>query len=103
MQRLKLKLHATLATGIVAPWAEVRDQLNRKLRGWSAYFSYGTRTLVYRTVDNFVQAAVRHFLRRRHKLKNRGVKRLHDSVIYGELGVLRLRTVQLGPPAKAHA
>jgi RNA-directed DNA polymerase len=103
VQRLKLKLRAALATGIVSPWDQVRDQINRKLRGWSAYFSYGTRTLVYRMVDNFVQTAVRHFLRRRHKLQNRGVMRFPDSVIYGELGVLRLRTVQFGPPARAHA
>jgi hypothetical protein len=27
--------------GNVKPWAEVRDQLNAILRGWSAYFCYG--------------------------------------------------------------
>ena len=30
------------------PWEEVRDRLNQILRGWSAYFSYGTRVAAYR-------------------------------------------------------
>jgi hypothetical protein len=28
--------------------ADVRDQLNRVLRGWAAYFSQGTRLMAYR-------------------------------------------------------
>ena len=43
------------------PWPEVRDQLNRLLRGWSTYFSYGTRLMAYRAVDNYVYDRVRHF------------------------------------------
>jgi len=103
VQRLKDKLHRALAAQIVSPWDEVRDRLNYALRGWSAYFNYGTRTLAYRAVDNFVQIAVRNFLQRRHKLSGRGTRRFSDSAIYGELGVVRLRTVQLGvrPPASA--
>jgi RNA-directed DNA polymerase len=29
----------------VEPWTEVRDRLNRILRGWSNYFGYGTRLM----------------------------------------------------------
>ncbi len=42
-------------------------------------------------------ASVRHFLRRRHKVPSRGTTRFSDNVIFGELGVVRLRQVQLGP------
>ena len=32
----------------------MRDRLNRLLRGWAAYFGYGTRLMAYRAVDNHV-------------------------------------------------
>ena len=32
-------------------WEEVRNRLNQMLRGWSAYFSYGTRAAAYEAVD----------------------------------------------------
>jgi len=103
VRRLKMHVRDVLRQGIVAPWPEVRDRLNRKLRGWSSYFSHGTRTLAYRAVDDFVQTAVRNFLQRRHKVPGRGTRRFPDSRIYGELGVLRLRWQQLGRPAHACA
>jgi RNA-directed DNA polymerase len=101
VQRLKGHVRAALRTGVVAPWPEVRGRLNRQLRGWSSYFSHGTRTLAYRAVDNFVQTAVRQFLQRRHKVPGRGTRRFPASRIHGELGVLRLRWQQLGRPAHA--
>jgi RNA-directed DNA polymerase len=101
IRRLRGRIRETLRTGIVAPWPEVRDRLNRKLQGWSNYFSIGTRTMAYRIVDNFVQTAVRNFLQRRHKVPGRGTRRFSDAVVYGERGVRRLRWVQLGRPAGA--
>ncbi len=97
VSRLKQKVGDLLIPSNVGTWPEVRDRLNQILRGWSAYFSYGTRTVAYRAVDNYVYACVRHFLRRRHKVPSRGTQRFSDEVIFGELGVLRLRRVQLGP------
>jgi RNA-directed DNA polymerase len=101
VQRLKGRVREVLGSGIVAPWPEVRDHLNRVLRGWSAYFSYGTRLMAYRAIDNHVQMNVRNFLQRRHKVPGRGTRRFSDAVVFGELGVLRLRWVQLGRPAGA--
>lgn len=99
--RLRGRVREVLGDGIVAPWHEVRDRLNRVLRGWSAYFRHGTRTMAYRAVDDHVQMNVRNFLQRRHKVPGRGTRRFSDAVVYGELGVLRLRWVQLGRPAGA--
>ncbi len=59
---------------------------------------YGTRMPAYRAVDNAVHEAVRHFLVRRHKVPSRGTRRFADTVVFGELGVIRLRRVHLGPP-----
>jgi RNA-directed DNA polymerase len=99
--RVKRKVRSVLQAGIVSPWPEVRERINRLLRGWSGYFDYGTRTLAYRAVDNYVLHAVQDFLQRRHKVPGRGTRRFPDSAIFGELGVLRLREMQLGRPARA--
>jgi RNA-directed DNA polymerase len=95
--RIKAKVGDLLVRGNTEPWVEVRDRLNPILRGWSGYFNYGTRTVAYRAVDNYVYQSVRQFLRRRHKVRSRGTRRFSDEVVFGELGVLRLRRVQLGP------
>jgi RNA-directed DNA polymerase len=47
-------------------------------------------------VDSFVLTAVQNFLQRRHKVPGRGTRRFPPTLIFGALGVLRLRTVQLG-------
>jgi RNA-directed DNA polymerase len=96
VDRLKQNVGELLVPGNKGTWAEVRERLNRKLRGWAAYFSYGTRTQAYRAVDNYVYHGVRNFLRKRHKVQSRGTRRFSDEVVFGELGVLRLRHVQLG-------
>jgi RNA-directed DNA polymerase len=80
----------------VAPWPDVRDCLNRILRGWSNYFGYGTRLMAYRAVDHYVHERVRSFLRRRHKVSSRGIITFSDAIVFGKLGVLRLRDVHLG-------
>ena len=80
----------------VEPWPDVRDHLNRILRGWSNYFGYGTRLMAYRAVDNYVYERVRKFLCNRHKVASRGTTRFSDAVVFGDLGVLRLRDVHLG-------
>jgi RNA-directed DNA polymerase len=97
VSRIKEKVGDLLKPGNTGPWPKVRDRLNQVLRGWSAYFSYGTRTQAYRAVDHHVGDCVRHFLRRRHKVSSRGTRQFSDDVVFSELGVLQLRQVQLGP------
>ena len=95
--RLRQKVGDLLRPSNVGTWTEVRDRLNSILRGWSAYFSYGTRLMAYRTVEIYVLERVRHFLRRRRKVQSRGTTRFSDRAVYGDLGVLRLRHVHVGP------
>jgi RNA-directed DNA polymerase len=94
--RVKEKLRLILRRGNVSPWEEVVGALNRLLVGWAGYFSYGTRLMAYRAVDNYVDRSVRNFLRRRHKMPGRGVRRFPADVIFEELGVTRLRTLHVG-------
>ena len=97
VRRLTTKIGELLVPGNHDPWPKVCDRLNAMLRGWSAYFSYGTRLMAYRAVDNYVYETVRHFLRRRHKVQSRGTRSFPPAEIYGAYGVLRLRRVHLGP------
>jgi RNA-directed DNA polymerase len=96
--RLKAKVSDTLVPGNMGTWPDVRDRLNRLLRGWSTYFGYGTRLPAYRAVDNHVYDRVRHFLVRRHKVPSHGTRRFPRESVFGALGVFHLRRVHLGPP-----
>ena len=102
VQGLKEGIREHLRYGIIAPWPEVTVRLNRSLRGWAAYFSYGTRYMAYRAIDNYVLHAVQDFLQRRHKVPSRGTRRFTDEHIFGELGVQRLRPLHIGAPPTAN-
>jgi len=64
--------------------------VNRKLRGWSRYFSIGTLEPAYRTVDRYTEALFRQFLVRRHKVPERGNRPFSNRYLYEELGLVRL-------------
>ncbi len=95
VQRLKTKVSDLLVPGNMGAWPDVRDRLNRLLRGWTTYFGYGTRLPAYRAIDNHVYDRVRHFLVRRHKVPSHGTGRFPSEAVFGTLGVLRLRRVHL--------
>jgi RNA-directed DNA polymerase len=101
MQRFKTKVGNLLVPGNNDPWPEVRDTLNRSLRGWSNYFCYGTCRSAFRGVDRYVYERVRDFLARRHKVAGRGTHRFSCDVVYGERGLLRLERLPLNAPSGA--
>src|ERR1700704_1340419 len=88
VQRLRTKVRELLVPGNNEPWQDVRDTLNRSLRGWSNYFCHGTRRPVFRSIDHYVTERVRAFLARRHKVQGRGNRQFTFDVIHGERGVL---------------
>jgi len=88
VQRLKAKVRDLLVPGNNEPWQDVRDTLNRALRGRSNYFCHGTRRPAFRGVDFYVRERVRAFLVRRHKVAGRGNHRFSFDVLHGEHGVL---------------
>jgi RNA-directed DNA polymerase len=96
VQRAKAAVRAVLRPGNQGSWPEVVSRLNRGLRGWANYFSYGTRLMAYRAIDNYVYASTRHFLTRRHKVPTRGTRRFPAEQVFGPLGVIRLRPLHIG-------
>ncbi len=103
VQRLKRAVRAQLRPRNQGRWPDVRDRLNRTLRGWRTYFSYGSRATAYRAVDNYVYASVRHFLCRRHNVPTRGTRRFSAEQVFGPLGVVRMRPLPAGPRSCASA
>jgi RNA-directed DNA polymerase len=101
VQRIKTKIGELLTSSNKSAWPLARDKLNRLLVGWSAYFGYGTRLQAYRAIDNHVYDRVRHFLAQRHKVQGRGTQRFPRDAVFGELGVLRLRSVHIGSTPQA--
>jgi RNA-directed DNA polymerase len=91
VQRVKLKVGELLVPGNKGGWDEVRARLNRVLRGWSAYFSYGALASAYEVVDQHVYDRTRNFLRQRHKVQGRATEQFSRERIYGELAVHGLR------------
>jgi group II intron maturase len=70
----------------------------RSLLGWSNYFCLRTRRSALRSVDRYVYERVRDFLARRHKVAGRGTHRFSCEVVYGGLGLLRLKRLPLTVP-----
>ena len=89
-QRLKGKVHALMVPGNMRPWPEIRDQLNSLLGGWQAYFGYGTLSRVYSDVNWYVANRVRHFLRRRYKVRSRGSRPFSTEHVFGDRQVRKL-------------
>ena len=103
VRRVKTAVRAVLRPGNQGCWTDVVARLNRTLRGWATYFSYGTRLMAYRAIDNYVYACSRHFLVRRHKVPTRGTRRFPAEQVFGPLGVLRLRPLHIGTRSCASA
>ena len=89
--RIKQKVGELLERRNGAPWEEVCQKLNRKLRGWRQYFNCGSTSRAYKAVDEYVYDRVRNFLRRRHKVSSQGTRQFPGERVYGSLGVLRLQ------------
>lgn len=102
VQRAKDRIGLLLQRGDPRPWEEIRRPLNQFIRGWAGYFNYGTRSRVQSAVNQYVETRVRNFLRRRHKVAGRAIRRFSRQVIFDELGVLRL-TSKLGVSRPARA
>jgi RNA-directed DNA polymerase len=92
MERLRARLRQILHRGNVAPWVDVRKELNRTLRGWENYFSYGSVGRAYEAVNWAVLERARYLLRKRHRVSTQNMwRRFSAPVIYENYAVYQLR------------
>ena len=88
---IKEAIRQRLRNGNQAPWEEVVRRLNQTLRGWAAYFCYGSLAKARHDVDQHLYHTVRRFLRRRHKVAGPGYRQFPEQDVFGQLGVLSLK------------
>ncbi|HZL25892.1 MAG TPA: group II intron reverse transcriptase/maturase [Acidobacteriaceae bacterium] len=73
------------------PVEEVVAELNRKVSGWSNYFSLGSVSKAYCIVDAHVGGRLRMWLKAKHAAACVGKKRFTDAETAERLGLFRLR------------
>lgn len=95
IKRLKDRIGRWLHRRNPRPWELIVTKLNQVLEGWANYFSYGTRTLAYRAIDHHVYQRAVHVLSKRHKTPKSKSRRWTNQKIFGQMGVTRMRTLQL--------
>jgi group II intron reverse transcriptase/maturase len=78
--------------------AEQVGAINRKLNGWSNYFSLGPVSKAYGAVDYHAVRRLRHWLCKKHKVRGAGVARFSAEYLYLELGLVRLRWIKRNFP-----
>src|SRR5256885_3629134 len=82
---IKGAIRRRLRTGNHAPCAEAVSRLNRTVRGWAAYFCYGSLAKARHAAQLQLYHSVRRFLRRRHKLAGPGYRQFPVAAVFGEL------------------
>jgi group II intron reverse transcriptase/maturase len=86
-------------------WQEAEvlvSKLNRKLVGWSNYFSLGPVSHAYRAIDQYTVRRLRRWLRKKHKVRNTGKLQFTQDYMHEQIGLVRLATrTQNFPWAKA--
>ena len=93
IDRLKRKVRKQLRPQEKGTWPAVCPRLNALLKGWSAYFSYGTTQPAFRAVERNVYERVRVFLVQRHKVRSRGISRFPSEKVFGKMGVFLPRPI----------
>jgi len=70
---------------------EVISRINRKLRGWSAYFRIGTVSKVYRKIDSHIRYRVRQWLCAKFRVHGHGRRQYSDQYLHQKLGLYQLQ------------
>jgi RNA-directed DNA polymerase len=100
---IKEAIRKRLRNGNQAPWPEVVSSLNRTVRGWAGYFSYGSLAKARHDVQRHLYQTVRRFLRRRHKVAGSGYRQFPETEVFGKLGVLSIEHLPRGGIVNASA
>jgi group II intron reverse transcriptase/maturase len=71
---------------------QIVRQLNRKLNGWANYFCLGSVSPAYKSIDIHARNRLRQWLRKKHKVQGRAVRRFPVRYLHEKLGLIQLVT-----------
>ena len=74
------------------PVREAIPALNRKVKGWSAYFHYANSTKTFGMMQRYLCQRVRKWLWRKHKRKGSAYERFPDATLYQHYQLWKLPT-----------
>jgi len=89
VRRLKAKLRRMVGNHM--SWIseeKLIGEVNRVLRGWTNYFSYGTKWKTYSRLERFTQRRIRGWLVHKYRVDHRGERRFPATYIYGTLRLM---------------
>jgi len=94
VRRLKATLRRMVGTHMSWQSEEnlARD-VNRVIRGWMNYFSYGTLWKTYGRMERYIQGRIRGWLVHKHRMGSRGECRYPATYVYDTMGVINLTGV----------
>lgn len=93
IKRIKAEIKGlTCRKNHALPKEVVVSKLNGKVRGWSNYFYYGNCSKDLSKLKGFLDERVRTYLRRKHKMKNRGYKAFPYKYLYENLKLYKIPT-----------
>ena len=104
LQAVKDRVTAfTKRTRTAKPLESVVNEINATLRGWVGYFHFKNCSSTLKAVKCHVEERLRTHLRKRHKIKDRGVgyARFSNRALYGKYGLYKVPTT--AGWTKAHA
>jgi RNA-directed DNA polymerase len=91
IRRMVEKIHEL--TELKTAWQETTElvgRLNRMLRGWANYFSVGSVSRAYSTLDIYTATRLRRWLRNKHKVRRRKGGCYPYPHLYGYFGLICL-------------
>jgi group II intron reverse transcriptase/maturase len=91
IRRMTEKVHAL--TELKTAWQETTElvgRLNRMLRGWANYFSVGSASRAFNTIDVYTATRLRRWLRNKYKVRRRKGGSYPYPHLYGYFGLICL-------------
>jgi group II intron reverse transcriptase/maturase len=89
LRKLKAKLRSWIGNhSTLLSEDALAESVNRTVRGWMNYFSYGTLWKMYARLERFLQQRIRGWLVHKHRVESRGECRYPADYIYDRMGVV---------------